>query len=151
MGVESCIGLTYCLVNMLAWVLSIVGLVIAVIALAYKVVRNQQQAKERLQRNFGENAVMVDRLLQDMRGYVDRHDCADEHFMQGLTFDQSMQVLEKYKTMFAEEKKKLDTPASQLNPNAMDNLNEKLTDNLGHWGHVRNRMDLLLEEEKRRE
>ncbi len=102
--------------------------------------KDVQDKKSRLLDLHGRNVVEMERLLIDLDAFAREHGVMEDHFMQGLTYAQSIQMLRDSQVKLMETKRVIMDHGEKMPPAELEANIQRLSDNLNQFDFIRNRL-----------
>jgi len=124
----------------LALAVAVIGTWAALAAHRYTQQKDVLEKKGRLLDLHGRNVVEMERLMVDLDTFAREHNVLDEHFMQGLTYRESIDMLQEYRIKLMEVKQSIVDHGEQMPASELESHIQRLSDNLNQFNFIRNRL-----------
>lgn len=88
----------------------------------------------------GRNVIEMERLILELNRFADRYGVHDEQFMQGLTYAQSIDMLQDWRVKLMEIKQTIVDHGEKMDADETEKNIQRLSDNLIQFDYIRNRL-----------
>ena len=120
--------------------LAIAGVWAAIAAYNYAKKKDVLEKNSTLLNLHGRNVVEIERLVLDLESYAIEHDVLDKHFMQGLTYRDSVEQLFQNRNTLMELKQLMLDYGDQMPLTELEANIRRMADNLNQYEFVRTRL-----------